>query len=254
VFRNYWWGAGDLDRPGADPLPGATRRFAASALVPACLDAAHRRDPAAHFREVLARCLAERAGDPVWARMDHAYLFLRMQCWQGSIAGATNQLWPNLSPLLWRGPLEVLFALDPRTRLRGRLFFDLFARFPSAFSRTPLATGFPPLLPSFGNAWRFVPGLLAQPPALAARARRRFFPRPDPAAAGIARRLAEGGAADLLAFGSLELAPLLDRAATASFLEGLAAGSGSLALLGRLLAAESAFRAARGQRAPSPRS
>jgi len=243
VYRNYWWGRGNLDRTDLDPVPEANRRIAGNALEPLVL--ADARDPAAHYAEVLARVV--RAGDPLHLALDHAYLYLRMQCWQGAIASASNQLWPIYSPLMWRGPLETLFGVDPHHRLGGRLQHALLARFGGIYATEPLETGLPPCRPTLASAWRFVPGLVRLPLRYAPRVRRRLFgapPAPD-ADAELARDLCAGGAADWLAPKEMALLPLLDRARYDAFLA-LARTTGKvpLPLLGRLLALELAMREA----------
>ena len=92
------------------------------------------------------------------------------------------------------------------------------------------------------SAWRFVPGLLGAPGRLWPRVRARL--RPPAGSAGAVRDLFAAGAAEFLAWDTLRLAPLLDRAATEAFLADARAGRASLPVAGRMLALEAAYRAA----------
>lgn len=243
VYRNYWWDERHVGRTEGDPAGELVRRFAASAIVPRF---AEPRDAGRHFREVLARTLEARAGDPLPALFDHAYLHLRMQCWQGAIASATNQIWPTLSPLLLARPLSVLYRVPDRERLNGRLFHALFRSFPGPFRTTRLVTGFPPMDPALTNFWRFVPGLFGLPAQYWGRARERLLrgrPRPDDGEA--VRALMASGAADFLRPREMALRPFLDEKRLDEFLA-LAAGEGTVPLrfVGRLVALEWALREA----------
>jgi hypothetical protein len=222
VFRNYWWDESHLGRSAGDAAGELVRRFAYNA-VPTPLPG--KRDAAAHFREVLGRTLAGRAGDPLPALFDHAYLHLRMQCWQGAIASATNEFWPTLSPLLLARPLETLYRVPDRERLDRALLRSLLLSFPRPFHTTPLATGFTPV-PC--GLWRNLPGVLGLPGQYWERARARFA-RPDP---GPALALLASGAGDFLRPEEMVL--------------GLGSPvPPSLPLVGRLIALEWALREAR---------
>lgn len=239
VFRNYWWDKGHMGRKEGDAAGGLLRRFAGAAAPTPFLKDSLKRDPAEHFRGVLERTLAGLEGSTLPARFDHAYLHLRMRCWQGAIASATNEFWPTLSPLLLRRPLETLYRLDERERLNHRLIRAILLSFPTPFHTTPLATGFPPLAPAPGNLWRFAPGALALPGNLWRRLRDRLG-RPDPRSLASARALLESGAADFLRPREMALRSLLEEARLEAFL-----ARPALPLLGRLIALEWAAREAR---------
>lgn len=241
LFRNYWWDARHVGRKEGDAPGELLRRFTGAVALPPFLAAAQSRDPATHFRGVLERALEGRAGDSLPALFDHAYLHLRMRCWQGAIASATNEFWPTVSPLLLRRPLETLYRLDDRERLGHRLMHALLLSFPEPFHTVPLATGFPPLAPAAANLWRFAPGLLGLPGQFRNRARARLRRgRADPAAAGPAKALMDSGARDFLRPREMALRPLLDDARLEGFLV-----RPSSPFLGRLIALEWALREAR---------
>ncbi len=243
VYRNYWWDERHVGRTDGDAVGELVRRFAAAAIAPRF---AEPRDAGRHFRDVLARTLEARAGDPMPALFDHAYLHLRMQCWQGAIASATNQIWPTISPLLLARPLSVLYRVPDRERLHGRLFRSLMRSFPGPFRTTPLVTGFPPMEPALTNFWRFVPGLFGLPAQYWGRARERFLrgrPRPDDGEA--VRALMAAGAADFLRPRDLVLRPLLDARRLDEFLAvAIREGTVPLRFVGRLVALEWALREA----------
>ncbi|MDH3591042.1 MAG: hypothetical protein OER88_04140 [Planctomycetota bacterium] len=245
VFRNYWWDRRHLEQRGEGAVDLLVRRFTHNAQAPAFLAA---RDPAAHFRAALERTLAARPGG-IWPDLgDDAYLMLRMQCWQGAIASATNEIWPTISPLMSRRVLAALYRVPYEQRLDNHLVYDLLARFPTPFTRIPLATGFPPARVRATHAWRFLPGLLGLPGRLWPRVKARLgWTPPDPTAAETVRAIMAGGGADLLAPGSLKLGAVVDAAAYRTFYEAArTTGSVPLSALGRLLSLEVALRASDG--------
>jgi hypothetical protein len=170
-----------------------------------------------------------------------------MQCWQGAIASATNRLWPNHSPLLLRAPRRAGLTIDPRARLGARLFHFLFRRFPAPFANCPLESGFPPLDPRLENLWRFVPGLLARGRQAVQQRVRGRVPAAGADAAATVRDLMAAGAADYLRPERLALGELCDRPRLERFLAAArTTGAVPIALLGRMIALEAAFRAAAG--------
>lgn len=244
VYRNYWWDARHLDGEH-DSVALATPRFANLCLPVPFLPGA---EAQAHFRAVLERSLEGRRGDPAPAQLDHAYLHLRMQSWQGAIASATNRIWPNHSPLMRRRPLEAMYRLDPRRRLDDALFHDLLARLGHGLAQVPLEGGFPPIKPGVANFWRFLPGLAAKPAELYRRLQDRRERRGHTGGAGAGQLTAlfNAGAADYLRPAEMASAGLFDADALATFLEtARTTGRAPTALVGRLLSVEFALRSAR---------
>jgi hypothetical protein len=242
MYRNYWWDRSDLGKR-IDPVERALPRFARTALRPTLLAGEHRIDPQAHFRAVLARGCEPVKDLDAWRQLDHLYLALRMQYWQGSIAGATNRIWPAVSPLFRRAPLRAVYAAPPEVRLGSRLFFEIIATFDAPFRNLALESGFPPQPVSPFNAWRFLPGLLRVPGDFAARVKRRLFPTAEsnPNAERIVAGLRATGLNDWLDPQSMALAPLLDGNELAALRD---APRPPLAVLGRLIATEYALREA----------
>jgi len=248
VLRDYWWTQRHLDPAAPIDVDVAARRFTALALPPPFLQPAPIPDLHGHFAEVVADSLASTAGRPATARLDHLYLDVRMQCWQGAIASATNRIWPAISPLLARGAVAEALAVEPRRRLGARLFRELFRRFPHAIRDVPLESGFPPRGFGLLSAWCAVPGIAAAPGRFARRAwrrlgrGRRLGAAPDAAAVA----LLASGAGDYLDFGGMALGPLLDAARYRGWLDVARTGASTASpILGRLVALEAALRAGR---------
>ncbi len=248
VFRNYWWDARDLARPGADALPLGVSRFARLARETPWLEPGAWAGPERHFLGVVERSLARLPGRPIDESLDHLYLDLRMQCWQGAIASATNQFWPSLSPLLLRASLANVATIGPRPRLGASFLKRLLAGFGPVLRHQPLESGFPPLLLRPSNAWRHLPGLLKVPGRFRERLRQRSQRARGGSAASedLVRRLFASGAADYLRPATMALRPLLREREYEAFL-GTARESGRvpLATVGRLVALEFALRGAR---------
>jgi hypothetical protein len=104
VGRGYWW---ELLWPRAGthrPLDArrlARLRYAARPYDTTLFRADVRLDMVEHFAGVVERTNAGWSALPNTAQMDHAYLEMRMQRWQGRIASSTNRLWPCLSPFMF---------------------------------------------------------------------------------------------------------------------------------------------------------
>jgi hypothetical protein len=245
LLRNYWWGNRGYRRADGDAVSQVARHLAAASLDPSFLAADEPRDASRHLRGVVERALEPWAGRPLHSRLDHALLSLRIGCWQGAFASATNRVWPTISPLLWREPLGIVLGADPAARAGGRLVHALLERMPAPYRHAPLATGFPPARPQAGNLWRFVPGLAGLPGRLLPRVRYRLLgpPHAGPERTAQVRALMASGAADWLEPDSMALRPLLDARRYSAFLErARTAGDVPLALLGRLVALEEALR------------
>jgi asparagine synthase (glutamine-hydrolysing) len=242
TVRRYWWHPGLLGRTVDDKIGNLLPRFRHAATPTVFLDAAHVRDANAHFHGLLSRELAGRLDESLHHIMVHAHLHLKVQPWQGAIASASNQIWPNLSIFYLRRTLDVAMRIPPRERVSARAFHAMLRRMPRPFRTSPLYTGFPPMSPDATNFWRFLPGLLRLP----GRAWEHFRgPRPDPAAAVTVRHLLHREAGDFLVPREMALQPFLDRARLEDFLDaGRRHGEVPLPLLGRLISLEHALRAA----------
>lgn len=158
VARGYWWEL-LLPHTGAHaPLdarkvaaaryvvdPGSSQLFAAPV------------DLVTHFAGVIERANAGLQDWPNTAQMDHAYLQLRMQRWQGRMATSTDQIRPCLSPLMFRPVLETMLQAEWRLRQRSLLVRRMLKRLQPKLAAYPLEHGYPAEPLSLDNAHRFAP-------------------------------------------------------------------------------------------------
>lgn len=245
MWRTLWWGPRHHEQPDIDPIPWVLPRFAGMAVDPQYLDQKWTLDPYRHLTQVLTRSLQDRLEYPTHDKVDHFYVGVRMQNWQGTITSATNEIWTNLTPHLHRRCLDAIFAIAPRERLSCRLANEMFRRFGPAFANCPLETGFPPQNLTAKNVWRFALAARGIPPYLLNVWRERQARKVgiDKKNAPMVRALFASGAADYLRPTSMALLPLFDRRKLESFLD-VASRTGEVpvSLVGRLIALEAAFR------------
>jgi hypothetical protein len=160
VARGYWW---ELLFPfiGAQrPLNAkklAALRYAAQDYDDSLFPSPHRLNMTEHFAGVIERTNAGLCGFPNTFQMDHAYLMMRMQRWQGRIASSTNQVWPCLSPFMFRPVLETMLQAGSLLRWRSLLVRKMLAKFSPQLASYPLEHGFPAEPVSWRNVHRFAP-------------------------------------------------------------------------------------------------
>jgi len=160
VARGYWWellfpriGA----RGALDARKLAARRYAAQGWDPSMIPTKARIDLVDHFTGVINRANAGLSSFPNTFLMDHAYLKMRMQHWQGRIASSTNQIWPCLSPFMFRSVLEPMLETRALLRWRSLLVRKMLAKFSPRMAAYPLEHGFPAEPTSWRNFYRFTP-------------------------------------------------------------------------------------------------
>lgn len=162
LARGYWW---ELlmphvgDRRPLDAGLLARRRFAALSTDDAVKPRNSRINLASHFKDVVTRTNAGLEDAPNTLQMDHAYLRMRMQRWQGRIASSTNQLWPCLSPFMFREILEAMMQTRARSRVRSLLIRRMLAEFQPDLANYPLEHGYPAAPLTWRNWYRFWPVL-----------------------------------------------------------------------------------------------
>jgi len=160
VARGYWWEL-LFPRIGArGPLDArklAERRYAAQRFDASIFPAGERLDLAKHFAGVIERTNAGLSDLPNTFQMDHAYLMMRMQRWQGRIASSTNQIWPCLSPFMFRSVIETMLGTRAMLRWRGLMIRKMLARFSPQMASDPLEHGFPAEPATWKNFYRFFP-------------------------------------------------------------------------------------------------
>jgi hypothetical protein len=160
VARGYWWEL-LLPRIGARcPLPArkvSQLRYAAHTYDASILPAEKRVDLVQHFAGVIDRTNSGLTGCPNTFQMDHAYLMMRMQRWQGRIASSTNQIWPCLSPFMFRSVLETMLETRAMSRWRSLMIRKMLARYSPVMAAYPLEHGFPAEPTTWKNFYRFFP-------------------------------------------------------------------------------------------------
>lgn len=160
VARGYWWellfphiGA----RRTLDARRVASGRYAAASSQSLQFPPEATLDLVSHFAGIIERTNAGLESFPNTFQMDHAYLMLRMQRWQGRIASSTDQLWPCLSPFLFRSVLETSLQVPARDRRDSGLVRRLLLDLHPPFANAPLEHGYPPLPITWKTVHRFWP-------------------------------------------------------------------------------------------------
>lgn len=160
VARGHWW---DLlfprtgERCKLDAQRLAKLRYAAQSFDASLFPPETRLDLVSHFCNVIERTNAGLFRLPNTLQMDHAYLMMRMQRWQGRIASSTNQLWPCLSPFLFRSILETMLQTTTRLRQRSLLIRRMLAEYQPRLAAFPLEHGYPALPATWKTIHRFWP-------------------------------------------------------------------------------------------------
>jgi hypothetical protein len=117
-------------------------------------------DLVTHFAAMIERANEGLSAWPNTTQMDHAYLRMRMQRWQGRMATSTDQIRPCLSPLMFRPVLETMLQTEQRLRQRSLLVREMLVRLQPKLAAYPLEHGYPAEPFRLGNAHRFVRSLL----------------------------------------------------------------------------------------------
>lgn len=158
VARGYWWELLSPHIGERAPLNYekiARKRYAA--IDDGADLFAEPLDLTAHFTQILQRNGAGLERLPNTLQLDYSYLNLRMQRWQGRIASSTDQIWPCVSPFMFRSILEIMLRAEPRARHRSLLVRAMLARHNPAWAKYPLEHGYPAQPFGIANAWRFLP-------------------------------------------------------------------------------------------------
>jgi hypothetical protein len=222
VARGYWWEllvpfTGKKRKLDAKKLAAA--RYAAGTIF-SLFPPELRISMAEHMAGVVERTNAGLENFPNTFQIDHAYLQMRMQCWQGRIARSTNQLWPCLSPFMLRPVLETMLQARAALRTRSRMVRIMLARYAPRLANIPLEHGYPAVPASWNNLHRFYPLAGYYAGRAASRIARRFPRHQRLPAANEVRpdRLQE--MQELLNPDHMRLASVLDRRALQTFLAG----------------------------------
>jgi len=162
LARGYWWEllfpwAGEHRRLNAKKV--GRLRFAATADESQLFSPEVRLDLTSHFAKIIERTNTGLFEAPNTQQMDHAYLAMRMQRWQGRIASSTNRIWPCLSPFMFRSVLETMLATQVRLRRRGLVVRQMLAEFRPDWAAMPLEHGYPAMPATWKTLHRFLPVL-----------------------------------------------------------------------------------------------
>jgi len=158
VARGYWF---ELLFPhiGARRVLDARRlaagRFATSSMLSLPFPPEVALDLVSHFAGIIERTNAGLESFPNTLQMDHAYLMVRMQRWQGRIASSTDQIWPCLSPFMFCSVLESMLQVPARERQAGGFVRRLLVDLHPPFANAPLEHGWPPLPVTWRTVHRF---------------------------------------------------------------------------------------------------
>ena len=160
VARGYWWEllaphVGARRKLDTDKI--AKRRYAAQPYDPALFPSEIRLDLVSHFAGVMERTNEGLSDLPNTFQMNHAYLMMRMQRWQGRIGSSTDQIWPCLPPFLFRSVLEAMLRAKAKWCRRSLLVRRLLATYQPEMAAVPLEHGHPPLPFTWRTAHRFWP-------------------------------------------------------------------------------------------------
>ena len=110
-----------------------------------------------HMTGVIDRTIAGLETYPNTFQMDATYLRMRMQRWQGRIASSTNQIWPCLSPFMFRTALETMLQARFAVRERSLLVRLMLAKYQPSLGAYPLEHGYPALPATWKTIPRFWP-------------------------------------------------------------------------------------------------
>ncbi len=160
VARGYWW---ELLYPSAgarkpiDAQMLAQRRYAAYPYESKWVVGSARINLVSHLSGVISKANAGYETLPNTTQLDHLYLEMRMQHWQGRIASSTQRHWPCLSPFLFRTVLESMLRSPVQLRRRSLLIRRLLPQLQPALAAHPLEHGFPALPVTWETWYRFWP-------------------------------------------------------------------------------------------------
>ncbi len=225
LARGYWWellfpNAGERHELDAEML--ARRRFAACQFDATLFPANIRLNLVAHLSDVIKRTNTGLSNLPNTLQMDHAYLAMRMQRWQGRLASSTNRLWPCLSPFLFRSVLETMLQTATRLRRRSGLIRYMLADFQPRLAEFPLEHGYPAAPVRWKNVARFWPLPLYYGKKVVSRLFSKIGKKRSAVPESLPPRLqlwAEDEVRELLRPAGLKVGELLDHIALNNFLE-----------------------------------
>src|SRR5262249_19461631 len=160
ICRGYWW---EILRPkigmrdDLDARVLARKRYTNGTGDSPLFPPGEALDVVEHLAAIISRYNRDLVGSPNTAQMDNAYLMLRMHRWQGRIASSTDQIWPCLSPFLFRSVLETVLETEARYRKHNRMARRAMAGLQPELAAEPLDAGYPPIPLTMKTLIRFIP-------------------------------------------------------------------------------------------------
>ena len=201
----------------------ARQRFAAPDQNAALFPAGQRVDLVPHFTKMLSQLNANLSGTPNTLQMDNSYIMLRMQSWQGRIASSTNQIWPCLSPMMFRSTLEVMLAAQPAVRKRSGLVREMLAKFQPRLAQHPMEHGYPAIPATLVNLHRFWPIIPYYSGRIWNKLAGKYLRRSGPPSARVVSQREilwlEDAVRETLNPDTMKLATVLDQAALVKFID-----------------------------------
>ena len=167
----------------------ASKRYATDPGSPQLFPPGLGLDLVEHFAVMISRLNRGLIDWPNTTQMDHAYLMLRMQRWWGRIASSADQIWPCLSPFVFRSVLDTALQTSVDARKNSRLVRHLLARLQPRLAAYPLGPGYP-AMPLDLKSWpRFLPASWRSAGKLRNKTDRKLFSRNSSPADSEAPRL-----------------------------------------------------------------
>jgi hypothetical protein len=162
----------------------AARCYAADPCSPELFPPGAAFDIVGRLAMIIGRLNEDLDGWPNTAQMDHAHLTLRMQRWHGRIWSGVDQVWPCVSPFMFRSTLETALQTTAHTRRRSRLVRGLMSMLSHRLAAYPLEHGYPAAPFTLRYLPQFVPAALRCAKKAWDRAQDRYFaaqsaPKPD---------------------------------------------------------------------------
>jgi hypothetical protein len=187
IARGYGWNMlfpkiGRRERIDCREL--AARYYASDPCSPDLFPPGDAFDIVEHLAMIIARLNKSLDGWPNTAQMDHANLTLRMQRWHGRIWSGVDQVWPCVSPFMFRSTLETALQTTARTRRHSRLVRSLMSMLNQRLAAYPLEYGYPAAPLTLRYLPQFVPAVWRYAKKAWGRAHERYFatgaaPKPD---------------------------------------------------------------------------
>ena len=160
IARGYWW---EVLFPEAgkckpiNPIQLAKKRYVTHPVDASLFSDKNRLDIVSHMAGIIERTNAGLEHLPNTTQMDNTYLVMRMHRWQGRIASSTDQVWPCVSPFMFRGVLETMLKIRSGLRRRNLLVRLMLAEFQPRMAQFPLEHGYPPIPVTWRSFYRFWP-------------------------------------------------------------------------------------------------